>query len=58
MNQLKNICQACARLRDHFYRFPETLAAALKARQQQTALVEQEAERLDRLRNPSKYRGK
>ena len=31
MNQLKNICQACARLRDHFYRFPETLAAAAMA---------------------------
>ena len=42
----------------HFQRFPELLAATLKARQRQTALIEQEAERLDRIRNPSKYRFK
>ena len=45
-----------ARLLDHFHRLPEMLAAAVKERQRQIALIEQEAERLDRLRNPSKYR--
>jgi len=39
-------------------RVPQTLANAQKARQQQTVLNDQEAERLDRIRNPSKYRGK
>jgi hypothetical protein len=37
---------------------PQTLANALKERQRQTALNELEVERLDRIRNPSKYRGK
>lgn len=39
-------------------RLPQTLANVLKARQQQAVLADQETERLDRIRNPSKYRGK
>ena len=46
------------RLLKHLRRLPQTFAQALQARQRQTVLVEQEAERLDRIRNPSKYRGK
>jgi hypothetical protein len=38
--------------------FPETLANSLKGRRRQTVLDEREAERLDRIRNPSKYLGK
>ncbi|HEY5345906.1 MAG TPA: hypothetical protein VIK62_06140 [Verrucomicrobiae bacterium] len=52
----KSIRQTIAGLVEHFHRFPEMLAAALKERQRQMALIEQEAERLDRIRNPSKYR--
>ena len=37
---------------------PQTVANAIKQRQRQTVLNEFEAERLDRIRNPSKYRGK
>jgi len=37
---------------------PQTLALAMKERQRQTVLNNEEAERLDRIRNPSKYRGK
>jgi hypothetical protein len=37
---------------------PKNLAKAAQERQLQTARNEQEAERLDRIRNPSKYRGK
>lgn len=37
---------------------PQTLAKAAKDRQWQAARNAQEAERLDRIRNPSKYRGK
>lgn len=56
MTMLKSIRQACAPLLDWFHQFPEILAAALKERQRQTVLIEQEAERIDRIRNPSKYR--
>jgi hypothetical protein len=38
--------------------FPKTIAQAIKRRERQTALNEREAERLDRIRNPSKYQGK
>jgi hypothetical protein len=37
---------------------PESIANAVRLRQQRVALDELEAERLDRIRNPSKYRGK
>jgi hypothetical protein len=37
---------------------PQIIANAAKARQRRTVLNDLEAERLDRIRNPSKYRGK
>ncbi len=37
---------------------PETIAAAGKQRQRQLVLDALEVERLDRIRNPAKYRGK
>ncbi len=37
---------------------PKTIANAIKHRQQQSIINELETERLDRIRNPSKYRGK
>jgi hypothetical protein len=37
---------------------PETLAKYAKERHLQSVRDEQEVERLDRIRNPSKYRGK
>jgi len=47
LNRLKQVCS-----------LPQTIANASKQRAQQTAIDEQEAERLDRIRNPSKYRCK
>ena len=41
-----------------FYQLPQTIAAALKARRRQAARAAFEADRLDRIRNPAKYRGK
>ena len=38
--------------------FPQSVANAVKQRRQQVVLNELEAERLDRIRNPSKYLGK
>ena len=52
----KSIRQTITGLAARFHRFPKTLAAVLKERQRQTVLIDQEAERLDRIRNPSKYR--
>ena len=37
---------------------PETIANVFKGRQQQKLVDEMEVERLDRIRNPHKYRGK
>jgi hypothetical protein len=37
---------------------PQTIANAAKERERQRVLDEHEVERLDRIRNPSKYRGK
>lgn len=39
-------------------RLPRMVVKALKQRQQQGVADAQESERLDRLRNPSKYQGK
>lgn len=40
------------------YLIPQTIANISKQRRLQVILDEQEAERLDRIRNPDKYRGK
>jgi len=37
---------------------PKSIANAIRQHQQQMILNELEVERLDRIRNPSKYRGK
>ena len=37
---------------------PESIAKAVKQRQHQAVLDKNEAERLDRIRNPLKYRGR
>ncbi len=56
MTMIKTIRQTITGIVEHFRRFPEFYAAALKARRQQVVLIDQEVERLDRIRNPSKYR--
>lgn len=47
---LQRVKQAC--------QLPQMIADAIRRRQQRTILNELEIERLDRIRNPSKYRGK
>jgi len=37
---------------------PKNIAGLFQQRREQLILNEQEAERIDRIRNPSKYRGK
>jgi len=58
VNTLKHICLTLMRLIKQACLFPQTIAHAIKQRQRQTVLDEHEAERLDRIRNPWKYRGK
>ena len=58
MNVLKLICQTTVDLFKQAWLLPHSVAIALQQRRRQFALNVIEAERLDRIRNPSKYRGK
>ena len=58
MHTLRLICLTLMQLAKQAWLLPQSVANALKQRRQQVVLNEQEAERLDRIRNPSKYRGK
>lgn len=55
---LKLILEAIGTLARQAWLLPQSIANALTNRQRQVVLNEQEAERLDRIRNPSKYLGK
>ncbi len=58
MNILKFICLTLLQLAKQAGLIPQILVRAIKQRRQQAALNDLEIERLDRIRNPSKYRGK
>ena len=58
MNPFNTACQMLARMARSVWALPKTIANASKERQLRAAFNEREAERLDRIRNPSKYRGK
>jgi len=58
MHILKHIYQATLSLVKQTRLLPEWVATAVKQQRQQIALQRFEAERLDRIRNPSKYLGK
>ena len=58
MHTLKLICLAFLQLVKQVWLLPQSVANAVKQRQRQVVLNELEAERLDRIRNPSKYLGK
>ena len=58
MYLLKLICMTIIQLIQQAGLFPQTVANAVKHRRQQAVRNELEAERLDRIRNPSKYLGK
>lgn len=58
MNILKFICLTLLQLAKQSGLIPQILVRAIKLRRQQAALNDLEIERLDRIRNPSKYRGK
>jgi len=58
MKTLKLICLTLFQLFKQACLLPQTAAQAVRERRQQAARNEREAERLDRIRNPSKYLGK
>jgi hypothetical protein len=58
MYLLKFICLTLFQLGKQVCLLPESIAKALQRRKLQTVRNEHEAERLDRIRNPSKYLGK
>jgi hypothetical protein len=55
---LKLIGLTLVQLAKQAWALPQSISTALKQRQRRTLLHELEAERLDRIRNPSKYIGK
>jgi len=58
VNTLKYICLTFIQLVKQIGALPQTIANASKQRQRQAVLNELEAERLDRICNPAKYRGR
>ena len=58
MNTLKVIWLTLIQLVKQAWLLPRIIVNGVKHRQQQVASNELEVERLDRIRNPDKYRGK
>ena len=58
MDTLKRFCRIVIQLLKRAFWLPRSVANALKHRQEQGVLNGLESERLDRIRNPSKYLGK
>jgi hypothetical protein len=58
MYLLKLTCLTIVNLVKEAWMLPRTLAIALQQRRGQLARRQLEAERLDRIRNPSKYAGR
>ena len=58
MNALKLIYVTIVQLVRQVCLIPKSIAKAVKQRQHQAVLDKNEAERLDRIRNPLKYRGR
>ena len=56
MEILKLIWQTIMELIKQAWQLPRSVATAVKRKRQRRGLNDHEAERLDRLRNPSKYR--
>ena len=58
MNLIKFIYLTLSQLVNQACLLPQSIAQAIKQRQRQVVLNALEVERLDRIRNPEKYRGK
>jgi hypothetical protein len=58
MRALQRIRRILSQLLHQVCRLPRAIVTALALRRQEVTLNEREVERLDRIRNPSKYLGK
>jgi len=58
MKTLKIICQNIVQLVKQTWLLPQIVVLAFKERRHQILMNENEVERLDRIRNPSKYVGR
>jgi hypothetical protein len=58
MNALKLIYLTIVQLVRQVFLIPESIAKAVRQRRRRAVLDKREAERLDRICNPLKYRGK
>ncbi len=58
MYAIKLICLTLVNLVKQVWLLPQTVALALQQRQRKLARQQSETERLDRIRNPSKYAGR
>lgn len=58
LNILKVICLTIVQLAKQAWLLPEAIVAVFQKRRHRTEMNEMEAERLDRIRHPSKYLGK
>jgi hypothetical protein len=58
LNVPKLICLTLFQLARQAWLLPQSIANTVQQRRQKIVLKELEAERLDRICNPSKYRGK
>lgn len=58
MNTFKLICLTIVGLAKQVWLLPQALLHALQQRRRQVVQHQCETERLDRIRNPSKYRGR
>ncbi len=58
MHTLKLICVTIIRVVKQAGLLPQSVVNAIEKRERQVVLDELENERLDRIRNPSNYRGK
>ena len=58
MYKLKLICLTIVELVKQAWLLPQTIALAVQQRRQEFTRRQFETERLDRIRNPSKYRGR
>ena len=58
MDKLKLICRTIVELVKQAWLLPQTIALAVEQRRLQLARRQSETERLDRIRNPSKYAGR
>lgn len=58
MTTLKSICLSLIQVAKGLWLLPRTIMNAAEHRRQRSILDEFETERLDRIRNPSKYQGR